>query len=332
MTLFAKLFGKKTSSDNSCEKTATEECTSASTLADKKAIKNANTLKFEALEALRIGQTEFALKALRESLRLHATFETRYYLAELLLKGGHYQEALEHYNILVAEAPEHPYVRLYRAEVCYNLDTYSEAIDDLNKALALLKEEDEELRPMLYSLLANTYVAQKDWQPALEAAQQAITLTDKDPKAHLLQIKSLIALSWVDKASEAIDKAVVLFPEEERLHLYEAEIALQKEDYTAALLAYQKTLDKDPFNTDAHCGSARLLIQQGKESEAQTLLQEAIEEGIVSAPMLDLLLQILPAEEQAPYQKLLEEVKLQEGGDTTLSPSPVANMAHISIY
>jgi len=191
---------------------------------------------------------------------------------------------------------------------------YDKAIEDLKTALALTEEEKD--LALLHRLLAANYIAQKEWQNAVDEATKAIDLHDEEPTSSLYKTKALVALEQWDEATEFLREAFRAFPEEERFHLYEADIALAKGDYPAAQTAYRAALDKDPFNEDACCGLGHIEELSGNLSQAIQLLQGYVEDGIVGKNILTYLIQLLDKSgrggETTPYKAQLQEMDESE--------------------
>lgn len=310
MKLFKSLFGRPSS-----EATPKEElpATSVETTSPQ-AERDADVLKFDALRASKIGEYSFAIKAFGKALELRPEFETRYYLAETLLKIGATSQALKHLDLLVEEVPTHLITRIYRAKAEYEEGQYDKAIEDLKTALPLAEEEKDQA--LLHRLLADNYIAQKEWQNALDEATKAIDLHDEEPSSSLHKAKALIALEQWDEAKKFLQEALQTFPDEERFHLCEAEIALAKADYPAAQTAYRAALDKDPFNEDACCGQGQIEELSGHLPQAIQLLQGYVEDGIVGKNILTYLVQLLDkagrGEETTPYKAQLQEMDESE--------------------
>lgn len=282
--------------------------------------RDADTLKFDALRASKMGQYSFALKAFAKALELRPEFETRYYLVETLMKIGAVHQALSHLNLLVDEVPEHVSTRIYRAQAFYREEQYDRAIEDLQKALSYT--EDEKEMALLHRLLSANYSALGEWQMAISEANLVIEGHDEEPIASLYKMKSLVALQRWDEAISFLSEAVQNFPEEERFHLYEAEIFIARGDLETAERAYHVALEKDPFNEDACCGLARIAELSSDLPRAIELLQTSLEEGIVGKNILVLLIQLLEKTglnaDVESYRKQLEElnkVETQQNSD-----------------
>ena len=310
MKLFKSLFGKPSSGATPKEESPATSVENTSPQAER----DADVLKFDALRASKIGEYPFAIKAFGKALELRPEFETRYYLAETLMRIGATRQALKHLDLLVEEEPNHLTTRIYRAKAEYEEGQYDKAIEDLKTALALTEEEKD--LALLHRLLAANYLAQKEWQNAVDEATKAIDLHDEEPTSSLYKTKALVALEQWDEATEFLREAFRAFPEEERFLLYEADIALAKGDYPAAQTAYRTALDKDPFNEDACCGLGHIEELSGNLSQAIQLLQGYVEDGIVGKNILTYLIQLLDksgrGEETTPYKAQLQEMDESE--------------------
>ena len=175
MKLFKSLFGKPSSGGTPKEESPATSVENTSPQAER----DADVLKFDALRASKIGEYPFAIKAFGKALELRPEFETRYYLAETLMRIGATRQALKHLDLLVEEEPNHLTTRIYRAKAEYEEGQCDKAIEDLKTALALTEEEKD--LALLHRLLAANYLAQKEWQMRWTKRQKPSIYTTKNP-------------------------------------------------------------------------------------------------------------------------------------------------------
>ncbi|KGN97363.1 hypothetical protein HQ36_07340 [Porphyromonas gingivicanis] len=289
MNILKSIFGRKKET-LSQEEAKVSQAKGEEKIIDRQEEKEADVLKFDGLRAMRLGEVSFALKALSKALELRPEFETRFYYAEALTLNHQEREALKQYDLLLEECPNHILCLINRASLRIDVEAYTEALMDVE--LALNTNEDEEQRALLYQMKAKVYLLLKEYDKVLVTAEQAIMLKAKSSLAYLQKIQALVGLERWEEANRFIEKAISTFPEEEQFNLFQAKVALKQEQYAEAYQAYQDALVKDPFNEEAYCGMACLLVQRGEMTEAIDFLEQTLKEQNPSVMMLSLLASI----------------------------------------
>ncbi len=316
MSFLKSLFGRKKEEAPS-ENTVSFSSEKEAKVVDKKDERDADTLKFDALRALKMGQVDFALKALSKALELHPEFETRFYYAEALTLDRQYAKAWEQYDSLLAEHPDHILSLKNRASLRIAGEDYVGALEDIEAALRSTEEEEQKM--VLYQQQSKVFLKQEIFDKSLEAAEKAIALKSPSPLPYLQKVEALIGLSQVEEAKRFIKEASSLFPEEEQFSLAQAKIALVQKEYAEAYRAYQEALEKDPFNEEAYCGTACLMLQEGKEEEAVAYLEAALEDQNVSYTLLSLLLNLYQkkgwGEKAESIRRQMEELAPEQKGE-----------------
>ncbi len=253
--------------------------------------REASALKFDGLKAIQLGNYRFAELALENAMRINPDFETRYYYTEVLHRGGKNNEALEHSNVLLEEIPEHILALHLRAKILMHMEEYDQAIRDINKALDLTEDNDSLDR--LYQLKGECAFALGQYELTLEATEKALSLNPHIARVVLTRIRAFIHLKEYDNALHLIKKYKSIFPEEERLTLYEGRIfeVLNLEDKAA--VSYIKTLELDPFNEEALLFLVGIKHRTKGAQEAITIINEYIEESNPSQSVLQLYIDLL---------------------------------------
>ena len=229
----------------------------------------ANTLKFDALRALRIGEVDFAIRALRTSLEEIDDPECRLYLAQALQRKPDLAGSMAELTTILEAYPDYP-VALYEAtKVSNGLDQHSETIAYAERALATELETAQQAE--LYRMKAQAQLALSESEQALATIDQALQLTDEVPLYWLIKVKVLIALErWEEALAVALETAEK-FPEEERAYLYEGLIAYHEGDKERAERAFRQVVETDPFNrTELYEGVQQLLTELPENAETQT--------------------------------------------------------------
>ena len=232
----------------------------------------ANTLKFDALRALRIGEVDFAIRALRTSLEEIDDPECRLYLAQALQRKPDLAGSMAELGTILEAYPDYP-VALYEAtKVSNGLDQHSETIAYAERALATELETAQQAE--LYRMKAQAQLALSESEQALATIDQALQLTDEVPLYWLIKVKVLIALErWEEALAVALETAEK-FPEEERAYLYEGLIAYHEGDKERAERAFRQVVETDPFNVEGYMHLTHLVEElRGKEAAADEMEQ-----------------------------------------------------------
>lgn len=232
----------------------------------------ANTLKFDALRALRIGEVDFAIRALHTSLEEIDDPECRLYLAQALQRKPDLAGSMAELTTILEVYPDYP-VALYEAtKVSNGLDQHSETIAYAERALATELETAQLAE--LHRMKAQAQLALSESEQALATIDQALQLTDEVPLYWLIKVKVLIALErWEEALAVALETAEK-FPEEERAYLYEGLIAYHEGDKERAERAFRQVVETDPFNVEGYMHLTHLVEElRGKEAASDEMEQ-----------------------------------------------------------
>lgn len=232
----------------------------------------ANTLKFDALRALKIGEVDFAIRALHTSLEEIDDPECRLYLAQALQRKPDLAGSMAELTTILEAYPDYPMALYEATKVANGLDQHSETIAYAERALATELETVEQAE--LYRMKAQAQLALGESEQALATIDQALQLTDEVPLYWLLKVKALIALErWEDALAVALETAEK-FPEEERAYLYEGLITYHEGDKERAERAFRQVVETDPFNVEGYMHLTHLVEElRGKEAAADEMEQ-----------------------------------------------------------
>ena len=232
----------------------------------------ANTLKFDALRALKIGEVDFAIRALRTSLEEIDDPECRLYLAQALQRKPDLAGSMAELSTILEAYPDYPMALYEATKVSNGLDQHSETIAYAERALATELETAQQAE--LYRMKAQAQLALGESEQALATIDQALQLTDEVPLYWLLKVKALIALErWEEALAVALETAEK-FPEEERAYLYEGLITYHEDDKEHAERAFRQVVETDPFNVEGYMHLTHLVEElRGKEAAADEMEQ-----------------------------------------------------------
>lgn len=232
----------------------------------------ANTLKFDALRALKIGEVDFAIRALHTSLEEIDDPECRLYLAQALQRKPDLAGSMAELTTILEAYPDYPMALYEATKVSNGLDQHSETIAYAERALATELETAQQAE--LYRMKAQAQLALGESEQALATIDQALQLTDEVPLYWLIKVKVLIALKrWEDALAVALETAEK-FPEEERAYLYEGLITYHDGDKERAERAFRQVVETDPFNVEGYMHLTHLVEElRGKEAAADEMEQ-----------------------------------------------------------
>ena len=232
----------------------------------------ANTLKFDALRALRIGEVDFAIRALHTSLEEIDDPECRLYLAQALQRKPDLAGSMTELTTILEAYPDYPAALYEATKVSNGLDQHSETIAYAERTLATELETAQQAE--LHRMKAQAQLALSESEQALATIDQALQLTDEVPLYWLIKVKVLIALErWEEALAVALETAEK-FPEEERAYLYEGLIAYHEGDKERAERAFRQVVETDPFNVEGYMHLTHLVEElRGKEAAADEMEQ-----------------------------------------------------------
>lgn len=232
----------------------------------------ANTLKFDALRALKIGEVDFAIRALHTSLEEIDDPECRLYLAQALQRKPDLAGSMAELTTILEAYPDYPMALYEATKVSNGLDQHSETIAYAERALATELETAQQAE--LHRMKAQAQLALSESEQALATIDQALQLTDEVPLYWLIKVKVLIALErWEEALAVALETAEK-FPEEERAYLYEGLITYHEGDKERAEHAFRQVVDTDPFNVEGYMHLTHLVEELlGKEAAADEMEQ-----------------------------------------------------------
>ena len=232
----------------------------------------ANTLKFDALRALKIGEVDFAIRALRTSLEEIDDPECRLYLAQALQRKPDLAGSMAELTTILEAYPDYPAAPYEATKVANGLDQHSETIAYAERALATELETAQQAE--LHRMKAQALLALSESEQALATIDQALQLTDEVPLYWLIKVKVLIALErWEDALAVTLETAEK-FPEEERAYLYEGLITYHEGDKERAERAFRQVVETDPFNVEGYMHLTHLVEElRGKEAAADEMEQ-----------------------------------------------------------
>lgn len=208
--------------------------------------------------------------------------------------------------------PDEPRWHALAAELQNKRGDFSQAIDHLEHACALEKENPEH-----HYQLGQTYLSDNLPGNAIRALQSASSINPLEPKYWVTLAKAFRSASEFDQAMVSIEKAIKLSPTSVTPLLQAAEIAYANQDHKKADKFVQEALKMKPSAPEDINIITGILVERNKSKEALNVLDNLIDHAISPVPILiqkaDLLGQVKGIQEKI---KLLVQLTLENPKDS----------------
>jgi len=226
--------------------------------------------------------------------------------AEVLVDGGHFDQALQSLASLAAEQPEPAGVEFLRGMVFYQKGKMSEAIAAFSNAVAQNPKDREAMQMEGVSLFRAGKPA--DAVPLLEQAHSAVPAANVDPNyvlglcymdtrryddarkafagqygfapdsapAYLLAGRMFLRRNYLPIAEESVRKAIALNPTLPQAHLLLGEIALAHGQVSDAIADFVQESSLNPLDGAVYERLGDAYIHAGDFDHAQQALDRAV--------------------------------------------------------
>lgn len=246
MNFFKSLFGNK--AENEEEKRREEER------------KNFETLKYDGVRALQMGQIEQALRCFSHALQLHDDLETRDYYSQALIRNNDLSGAYAQLQKLVEAEPDNLQIYLRMSDVAYMMEDYVAMGNACEKAMLV----DSENPQVLYRY-AKACIGRDDLTNAIAMLTKAIMLNPKAYEAYLLRGETLLDSGDLNAADEDATHLLEQLADNEDVLVLKARIEQKKGNKVEALTYYNKVIDVNPFSMVAFQERGPLRMELGDE-------------------------------------------------------------------
>ena len=240
---------------------------------------NFEVLTYDAMQALHIGKTDYAIACLERALDIREDEETRYRLALAYSQKDDLEAAAEEYHTLAEMAPDNAAYPLAEADLYFQLEQYDAMQNACQRALSI----NAELASPHY-LLAKLAKAQDDLPTALDHLNQALAVKEDFDEARLLRAEVLKALNRLDDANADLDVLMEAAGENvsDEVLLLKAQVLTAMGQTDNAINFYRQAIDLNPFVPAAYLELCSLYRKAGRGSDADAVMAEAIEQLGVS--------------------------------------------------
>ncbi len=196
-----------------------------------------------------------------------------------LYKQGQFREAIAEFRKVLEEAPDHADSWKFIGLAYYQLKDYKSAIQPLEKALEL-KRNERRNDPDLYRALGQSHMLLKNYEKALPYFQDLVRLQMNVAANFYLLGVTYANLNRAEEASEAFQKAVKLDPKDADSWYYLGVAHFRANRLNDAIAALRSGAAADPTNVETLGLLAESLLRQGAsesdERKANAYFEEAI--------------------------------------------------------
>lgn len=258
---------------NSAYKRAYEEASTATKLDPH----NADAWRVEGVNALAWSRTAEGLEALRHAVALApADWHNQLSLGDAHLEAGKRADALASFREAVRLAPEQPVAHLSLGKCLLEQPTTPADIELARQSLLRSATLGPEI-PLVYLLLGQAYVQQRDWSKAREALETARRLTPNDDKVSFelarvynrsgdqksadLELARHERLRLYKSEMRKLQEQIIQKPNDPQLRLQLARLYAAHDDFTAAVQQYRQIIGRSPDSTDARQELAQIEIR-----------------------------------------------------------------------
>ncbi len=190
--------------------------------------------------------------------------------AQSLIEIGRYREAIEQLNKALALAPDNPQALCSLSLAYHHLRDDKRAMEYAERAIQ--SDPEEEWAHRLRSL---TFSRQGKKQPALDAAREAVRLAPEEPMALYALSHALAENQNFGEARITAEKLRALAPEAEIAHEALGNIALAESKWSDAEDHFRAALLINPGSYDAMNNLGVALLNQKRKGEATEMFHQA---------------------------------------------------------
>jgi len=223
--------------------------------------------------AMRLGQTDLALAALREAVQVKpGSLQLQRGLAEASLRANLADEALETANAALQLAPDDLENLIWFANLAFRLGETNKAVDALERAVQI-----DINRPDLRIRLAEGQMSAGDLAAARAGLEKVLDM-DQSGQSELRQAGQLyMRMEDRPAALECFNRALIADSDAPADMLFEiARLHAQMGNLEASLTLTQRVLDEDPDNLPTFLFQTDLLGRLNRPQAALALLERAL--------------------------------------------------------
>lgn len=230
----------------------------------KERLRSFDTMKYEAVAALRHGKPQAAIPRLRAALEISDDMECHDYLSQALIMAGELDEAVQETELLASAAPDNASVYVRLAHICYMKEDY----DGVATAAQHAVEADPD-NALAYLFLARAAHGRGDNVVAVAILGKCIGKNPQMADAYMLRGKLLLAARSLDEADNDACWLIKNLPESEDAMLLKGHIEEARGNSQQAIECYGHAIELNPFCAAAYAARAALRLSLGDKAGAE---------------------------------------------------------------
>jgi len=234
--------------------------------------KQFDLLKYDGVKAMKIGQTDYAVKCFTEALKLKDDLETHDYLSQALLRKDDTQGALRELQLLAVAEPANALIQKRIAQVALMEDDYETMMEACQKALQQMPDDAQ-----LYYLYAQAYEGQQNQVAAIAMITKAIQLKPDYAEAYLLRGQMLLDMGDIDSADTDALWLLDKVGNHEEVLMLKARIESRRGNTEQAISTYDLVTEVNPFAIDAYRERGQLKYNSDDKAGAEADMQKVLE-------------------------------------------------------
>lgn len=234
--------------------------------------KKFDLLKYDGVKAMRIGQTEYAVRCFTEALKIKDDLEIHDYLSVVLLRQGELDDAMSELRILAAAEPTNTKILIRLAQVAHMQEDYATMMEACTQAT-----NAEPDNAQAYFLQAQAMLGQQNVVPAIAMLTKAIALQPDYAEAYLLRGQTLLKMGDTVSAHADAQWLQENVGDQEDVLLLKARVESAQGHTDEALNLYNKVVEVNPFSIDAFRERGQLRLSTGDKEGASQDMQTVLE-------------------------------------------------------
>ncbi len=188
-----------------------------------------------------------------------------------LVAAGKPKEALRELNAMLADDPDNVAALLMRAQVLTSLDRMDDARADLEHCLAVDPDNAS-----IYAQMAQIELLSNHPEKALELARIGAGKRGAFERLTVLEARALLALHRRGEAVRLLDERLEEHPEDPDLLTARARLLAEEGKNTEAEVMLRRAVALDPLHRNARQALAGLLQSQGRTEEAVSVYEQLL--------------------------------------------------------
>lgn len=234
--------------------------------------KNFDLLKYDGVKAMKMGQTDYAVRCFREALKIQDDLEIHDHLSRELMRMGELRDAYEELSLLERAEPRNAQVLVRMTQVAFMEEDY-QLMDEVCQRLLQLDDK----QAGSYLLSAQAQIGLGHDEEAITLLTKAIQLSDYYAEAYLLRGQTLLRMGKVEDAASDTLQLLDLVGNQEDALLLKARVEVARGHRDLAQAVYNKVIEVNPFSVEAFSERALLKRQAGDDAGADEDLKTAHE-------------------------------------------------------